>query len=164
VFTLTHVSTWPSQWRDAASARLHALAVWRATDAERVALTLPDADTDAEQRGETFASRVAWRAVVAALTRDIFGDALPIQSVDDSWLWSNAACVSKVHAGQTQRERDAATRERVAQRRCNVYAVSRVQRLAVRITNLPTGRGKRAELIDKVSNAATFFVARLTHE
>ena len=118
------------EWRDARAAGLLALTVWRA------------AGIGADGEPETVAARVAWRAVVNALSADAFADSVSIETVQDDWLWHN------------MEQRDESLCERVARRFVQIQATTRQLRLARRMANLPNGRGKRAQVIERITCAA----------
>lgn len=119
---------------DATAAGALALTQWRATGA------------GADGQPETLAARVAWRAVVAEMSRDTLGDSLPIQTVSDDWLWHNAA------------QHDESRAERAARFKVERQAATRQLRLCRRLASLPSGRGKRAEAIERVGNAASMLL------
>ena len=123
---------------DAIGAGALALTQWRASGA----------GVDGER--ETMAARVAWRAVVAEMSRDTFGDSLPIQTVSDDWLWHNTA------------QRDESREERAARFIVERQASTRQLHLFRRLANLPCGRGKRAEVIERVGNAASMLLTGMT--
>jgi hypothetical protein len=122
------------EWRDARAAGLLALTLWRATG------------KGADGEPETAAARVAWRAIVKALSTDAFGDSVSIETLQEDWLWHNAE------------QRDESYWERVARRAVEVQATTRQLRLARRMANLPGGRGRRAGVIEKITRAATLLL------
>jgi hypothetical protein len=115
---------------DATGAGALALTQWRATGA----------GVDGEP--ETLAARVAWRAVVRAMSADRFGDSLSINTVSDDWLWHNAE------------QRDESREERAARFKVERMAATRQLRLCRRLASLPSGRGNRAAVIERVNVAA----------
>lgn len=96
--------------------------------------------------GERLAARVAWRAVVDEISADCLGDAIPVHTVADDWLWHNRA------------QRDESRLERAARLRVELLAKTRQARLLRRMANLPPGRGKRKEAIERVGRAAVFLL------
>lgn len=97
--------------------------------------------------GENSAARVAWRAVVDDMSRDTIGTStVCVHTVDEDWLWFNRS------QGDESRE------ERAARFKVERMAARRIQRLAYRVAQLPAGRGKRKEVIERVQRAATFLV------
>jgi hypothetical protein len=96
--------------------------------------------------GERLAARVAWRAVVDEVTADCFGDSVPVHTVADDWLWFNRA------------QGDESRQERAARFKVERLARTRHARLLRRLGNLPPGRGKRKEAIERVGRAAVFLL------
>lgn len=96
--------------------------------------------------GERLAARVAWRAVVDEVTADCFGDSIPVHTVADDWLWFNRA------------QGDESRIERAARYKVERLAKTRHARLLRRLVNLPPGRGKRKEAIERVGRAAVFLL------
>ena len=96
--------------------------------------------------GERLAARVAWRAVVDEISDDCLGDSVPMHTVADDWLWFNRA------QGHESRL------ERAARLKVERLAKTRHARLLRRLANLPPGRGKRKEAIERVGRAATFLL------
>lgn len=119
------------EWRDAIGAGVCALAVWRVTGA------------GVDGQPETLAARVAWRAVVRELSRDWLGESVSLSTVSDDWLWQNAEQTSESRA------------ERAARLEVERAALGRKALLLRRLDNLPDGRGRRAETINKLQRAAT---------
>ena len=119
---------------DATGAGALALTQWRETGA----------GVDGEP--ETLAARVAWRAVVRAMSSDRLGDSLSIHTVSDDWLWFNAE------------QRDESSDERAARCWIERHAATRQLRLCRRMASLPLGRGKRGAVIERVSVAAQFLL------
>lgn len=95
---------------------------------------------------ETLAARVAWRAVVRAMSADAFGESIPLHTVGEDWLWHNGG-----QGSESPRER--AARILVAR-----AASKRQERLGKRMASLPMGKGKRAQVIDKVARAASLLL------
>jgi len=96
--------------------------------------------------GERLAARVAWRAVVDEVSDDCLGDSIPVHTVADDWLWFNRA------------QGDESRLERVARFKVERLAKTRHARLLRRLANLPPGRGKRQEAIERVGRAAVFLL------
>ncbi len=96
--------------------------------------------------GERLAARVAWRAVVDEISADCLGDAVPVHTVADDWLWHNRA------------QGDESRQERAARLKVERLAKTRHVRLLRRLANLPPGRGKRKEAIERVGRAAVFLL------
>jgi hypothetical protein len=96
--------------------------------------------------GERLAARVAWRAVVDEISADCLGDAVPVHTVADDWLWFNRA------------QGDESRPERAARFNVERLAKTRHARLLRRLANLPPGRGKRKEAIERVGRAAVFLL------
>lgn len=96
--------------------------------------------------GERLAARVAWRAVVDEISADCLGDGVPIHTVADDWLWFNRA------------QGDESRLERAARLLVERLAKTRHARLLRRLANLPPGRGKRKEAIERVGRAAVFLL------
>jgi len=96
--------------------------------------------------GERLAARVAWRAVVNEISDDCFGDSVPVHTVADDWLWFNRA------------QGDESRQERAARFKVERLAKTRHARLLRRLANLPPGRGKRKEAIERVGRAAVFLL------
>lgn len=119
---------------DAIAASAYALTVWRHTG------TGPDGQP------ETLAGRVAWRAAVKEISRDTFGDSIQIHTVSDDWLWWNAAQGSESRA------------ERAARFWVERAAKLRQKSLIRRLASMPAGRGKRAETIERIGNAAAMLL------
>lgn len=115
---------------DAVAAGCMALVQWRANGGE----------------GERLAARVAWRAVVDEISADCLGDAIPVHTVDDDWLWFNRA------------QGDESRLERAARLSVERLAKTRHARLLRRMANLPPGRGKRKEAIERTGRAAVFLL------
>lgn len=115
---------------DAVAAGCLALVQWRANSGE----------------GERLAARVAWRAVVDEISADCLGDAIPIHTLEDDWLWFNRA------------QGDESRPERAARLKVERLAKTRHARLLRRLANLPPGRGKRREAIERVGRAAVFLL------
>jgi len=95
---------------------------------------------------ERLAARVAWRAVVDEVTDDTLGDAVPVHTVSDDWLWWNKA------------QGDESRMERAARFKVERLAKTRHARLLRRLANLPPGRGKRKDAIERVGRAAVFLL------
>lgn len=123
-------------WRDARAAGMLALTVWRHTG------------NGADGLPEVNAARVAWRAVVNALSRDAYGESTDSVDTIERWaddklpLWANEA----MHT--TDR------RERALARLTAMQATTRKVRLGKRMAAMPAGRGNRAATIEKVAKAA----------
>lgn len=115
---------------DAVGAACLALTQWRWTGGE----------------GERLAARVAWRAVVDEVSDDCLGDSVPVHTVADDWLWFNRA------------QGDELRPERAARLLVERLAKTRHARLLRRLANLPPGRGKRKEAIERVGRAAVFLL------
>jgi hypothetical protein len=96
--------------------------------------------------GERLAARVAWRAVVDEISDDTFGDSIPVHTISDDWLWFNRA------------QGDESRIERAARLKVERMARTRYSRLLRRMNNLPPGRGKRKEAIERVKRAAMFLL------
>lgn len=96
--------------------------------------------------GERLAARVAWRAVVDEVSADCLGDSVPVHTVADDWLWFNRA------------QGDESRPERAARLLVERLAKTRHARLLRRLANLPPGRGKRKEAIERVGRAAVFLL------
>lgn len=96
--------------------------------------------------GERLAARVAWRAVVDEVSDDCLGDSVPVHTVADDWLWFHRA------------QRDESRPERAARFKVERLAKTRHARLLRRLANLPPGRGKRKEAIERVGRAAVFLL------
>ena len=111
-----------------------ALTRWRATGA------------GCDDAPEALAARVAWRAVVRELSRDWLGESIPLCTVSDDWLWFNRA------------QGDESRTERAARLIVERLAKTRHTRLLRRMANLPPGRGKRKEAIERVGRAAVFLL------
>jgi hypothetical protein len=99
-----------------------------------------------EDIGERLAARVAWRAVVDEVSDDCLGDSVPVHTVADDWLWFNRA------------QGDESRSERAARFKVERLARTRHVRLLRRLANLPPGRGKRKEAIERVGRAAVFLL------
>jgi len=123
--------------KEAIAAAACALTVWRATG------------MDCADEPETLAARVAWRAAVRELSRDWLGESIPLCTVSDDWLWFN------------REQRDESRVERAARLRVERLAASRQLRLLRRLDNLPTGRGQRAAVIEKLRTAAVALLSGL---
>ncbi|HMP84026.1 MAG TPA: hypothetical protein PKA41_15105, partial [Verrucomicrobiota bacterium] len=91
-------------------------------------------------------ARVAWRSVVDEVSDDCLGDSLPIHTLADDWLWFNHA------------QRDESRHERAARLKVERLAKTRHARLLRRLANLPPGRGRRKEAIERVGRAAVFLL------
>ena len=124
----------PEQIQDATGAGCVALGVWRATGK----------GSDGEP--ERLASRVAWRAVVQSMSADRFGESISLDTISDDWLWHNAEPTCQSRA------------ERAAQLWVERAADQRQARLAVRMSRLPGGRGKRGQVIERVTNCAALLL------
>lgn len=96
--------------------------------------------------GERLTARVAWRAVVDEVSADCLGDSIPLHAVADDWLWFNRA------------QGDESRIERAARLVVERLAKTRHARLLRRLANLPPGRGKRKEAIERVGRAAVFLL------
>jgi hypothetical protein len=96
--------------------------------------------------GERLAARVAWRAVVDEVSADCLGDSVPVHTVEDDWLWHNRA------------QGDESRPERAARLLVERLAKTRHARLLRRLANLPPGRGKRKEAIERIGRAAVFLL------
>ena len=96
--------------------------------------------------GERLAARVAWRAVVDEVSADCLGDSVPVHTVADDWLWANRA------------QGDESRPERAARLKVERLARTRHARLLRRLANLPPGRGKRKEAVERVGRAAVFLL------
>lgn len=96
--------------------------------------------------GERLAARVAWRAVVEEVSADCLGDSVSLHTLADDWLWFNRA------------QRDESRPERAARLKVERLARTRHARLLRRLANLPPGRGKRKEAIERVGRAAVFLL------
>ena len=119
---------------EATAAAACALTVWRSTGA------------GCDDAPEALAARVAWRAVVRELSRDWLGESVPLCTVADDWLWFNRA------------QGDESRTERAARLIVERLAKTRHTRLLRRMANLPPGRGKRKEAIERVGRAAVFLL------
>jgi hypothetical protein len=69
-----------------------------------------------------------------------------VHTVDDDWLWHNRA------------QCDESRQERAARLLVERLAKTRHGRLLRRLANLPPGRGKRKEAIERVGRAAVFLL------
>ncbi|HEV2327647.1 MAG TPA: hypothetical protein VGY56_02535 [Verrucomicrobiae bacterium] len=98
------------------------------------------------------AARVAWRAVVTEMSRDTLGDSIPLHAVSEDWLWHNAA------------QRDESRAERAARFKIERLAASRQSRLFRKLAMLPCTNRKRAEVIERVGNAASMMLLGMTVE
>lgn len=96
--------------------------------------------------GERLAARLAWRAVVDEVSDEWLGDSIPVHTVEDDWLWHNRA------------QGDESRLERAARLKVERLAKTRHARLLRRLANLPPGRGKRKEAIERVGRAAVFLL------
>jgi hypothetical protein len=96
--------------------------------------------------GERLAARVAWRAIVDEISADCLGDSVPVHTVAEDWLWHNRA------------QGDESRLERAARFKVERLAKTRHARLLRRLANLPPGRGKRKESIERVGRAAVFLL------
>ena len=96
--------------------------------------------------GERLAARVAWRAAVGEISDDCLGDAAPLHTLSDDWLWFNRA------------QSDESRVERAARLKVERLAKTRHARLLRRLANLPPGRGKRKDAIERVGRAAVFLL------
>jgi hypothetical protein len=95
---------------------------------------------------ERLAARIAWRAVVDEVSNDCLGESVPVHTLSDDWLWFNRG------------QRDESRLERAARLRVERLAKTRHARLLRRLANLPPGRGKRKEAIERVGRAAVFLL------
>ena len=171
----------PEQIQDATGAGVVALGVWRVTGK----------GSDGEP--ERLAARVAWRAVVQSMSADRFGDSIPLDSINDSWLWHHA---EQGYNGDGRGD-SASRRERVAsylveraarggvfaspvqftigfadgrltefgERQTQVITLpagavvsSRQAQLSKRMSRLPVRRGKRGQVIERVTNCASLML------
>jgi len=159
---------------DGAAAGVLALIRWQSTGL----------NADNAPEVETQHARIAWRAVVAEISRDTLGESIPLHTVSDDWLWQNAQpCESRAErAARWQIERAAigyTLREDLQFRVGKVENGKRVGfefmtlpkgmkvsarycNLAKRFANLPSGRGKRADTINRVSNATAMMLQGMT--
>jgi hypothetical protein len=128
--------------QDGIGAGVLALTQWRATGA--------GAGVDGER--ETLAARVAWRAVVAEMSKDALGDSVPLHAVSEDWLWHNSE------------QRDESRAERAARFKIERLAASRQTRLFRKLAMLPCTNNKRAEVIERVGNAASMMLLGMTVE
>ena len=125
--------------REAAAAAVHALALWRAGLAlRRCEVSGGDEVVTAEGDRETLAARVAWRACVAVLSDDTLGESLSLSTA--------------VLPGESREERAA----RLAIER---HQHTRQARLVRRLDVIATGRGRRAQAVEKVRNALALVLA-----
>jgi hypothetical protein len=135
-----HVS--PAAEADGAAAGVLALIRWQSTGL----------NADNAPEVETRTARVAWRAVVKEISRDTLGESIPLHTVSDDWLWHNAA------------QHDESRTERAARLKVERQATTRQLRLFRRLANLPCPNSKRAQVIEKVGNAASMLLTGLTLE
>jgi hypothetical protein len=164
-----HVS--PESVEDATGAGCVALQVWRATGA------------GADGVGESLASRVAWRAAVLCLSSDRFGESgVSFETVSESDLWAAAELVSESRSERAARYKvERAARGGVLSEPVRVcvgkvnssgalvgfetveFAAgqiipSRQLQLTKRMARLPIGRGRRAAVIERVTNCAALLL------
>jgi hypothetical protein len=95
---------------------------------------------------ERLAARVAWRAAVDEVSNDSLGESVPLHTLAEDWLWFNRA------------QRDESRQERAARLQVERLAGTRHAGLLRRLANLPPGRGKRKEAIERVGRAAVFLL------
>lgn len=121
---------------DAIGAGACALTVWRATG------------RGADGQVESLAARVAWRAVVLAISANTLGDSVALHSVSDDWLFAQAlpreSRIERLIRWQVER--------RALGR--SALLVRRVEALKAR-----GGRGRRVQAVERVGHAARLMLA-----
>jgi hypothetical protein len=122
---------------DAIGAGVVALAVWRSTGRG-----------GADGEPETLPARVAWRGVVRSLSSDTLGESVALHSVGDDWLFAQAL---------PQESRV----ERLVRWSIERRALGRSALLVRRVEALKAkgGRGRRAQVVERVGQAAALLLA-----
>lgn len=128
-------------FRDAMQSAFHAVTLWRAGVTIERGNDGGDHLTGDNGQREKHVARVAWRALVSALSTDALGSPIQIHGgAEDDWL-----CAQMLPSESRA--------ERVARHWVERHATGRQMLLARRLGNVSTGRGRRAAAVDKVGNA-----------
>ena len=161
----------PASVEDATGAGAVALQIWRTTGA------------GVDGAGESLAARVAWRAAVWCMAKDNLGEStISVETVSDSdlWVWAEMSRESRSERAARYRVERAARGGvlsqpvRVCVRKVNstgalvgVESVefpagqkipSRQLQLTKRMARLPVGRGRRAAVIERVTNCCALLL------